>query len=94
MVIGPPDAPMIMTEIITWNEKAGLVRFTFDNDPMKTGHVDNTLTGEDDNLTLTFSFDVHFTDAAPQAMVEGMQKNIQSMAEGAVKKSVGVIEAL
>ena len=83
-----------MKERITWDEKKGLVTFTFENDPFKTGAVTNLIEEKDGKTYLTFSFEVHWTDKATPEMIEGMEANIKKTAINAVGKSVAVIEAM
>jgi hypothetical protein len=83
-----------MKERITWDEEKGLVTFTFDNDPFKTGCVTNLIEEKEGQTFLTFTFEVHWTDAAPQAMKEGMEANLKKSAASAVSKSIAVIEAM
>lgn len=85
--LGGPGG-MRMKERITWDEKAGTVTFTAEDDPLKDGQVVNRIdTLPDGSMTLTFTFNFQFKPSAPQQAFEGMEKGLKTM----VSKAAGWI---
>jgi hypothetical protein len=94
MTVGPPTAPMVMKERITWDDSLGLVRFTSRGDVTKSGFVDNLITTEADGaLRLTFTFDFHFAHEQTDEFVNKFSTQIKGMASGAVAKTIEYIVA-
>lgn len=94
MEVGPPHAPIIIRERITWDESQGLVRFTMIDDPHKSGMVDNIISEKDGQLYLTFTFDWQFNETAPQQAIDTMRETLKKLAEpeGPIQKTINVVE--
>ena len=90
--VGPPHAPMVIKERITWDEHAGLVTFTEHNNEQKTGSVENRITEHDGTVTVTFVFDWHWTDKADRKAVEAQIKQFEQAGDKAVKDTVKAAE--
>ena len=91
--VGPPDAPMVIKERITWDEQKGVVVFTEHNNEEKTGSVENRLEdGDGGQVKVVFVFDWHWTDKADRKAVEAQIKQFDQAGDKAVKDTVKAAE--
>ncbi len=91
MTVGPPQAPMLVKEHITWDEQQRCVTYT-SNDPEKTGSVTNIVEEIQGVVTVTFHFHWVWTAEADREKVAKMIQQFVAWNDKAVVDTVNAAE--
>jgi len=89
MTVGPPSAPEVMLERITWDESTGVVTFRTRDDPAKDGVVYHYVEQKEGVDVITFVFDLRYKEHVPQQKVDDMRDMLNTRMCEIVKTTIG-----